>query len=177
MTLEKKSPWGLVVVILMLAFILFCGFNQPIPTKETIFTEEIEEVECLYDTISINRATRYNACASQCDSSPFKTADGTQIVPHKVKDGTQRIVALSRELIYDEYRHKHHPRKGHWQGKFKFGDTITIQSKTHPFLNGEWLVADVLNKRYSSTIDFLTAVGATPKLGIGKDIKIIFNTK
>lgn len=44
--------------------------------------------------------TTYNAVRSQCDRSPLITADGTKIDHNKVKSGKQRIVAISRDLLY-----------------------------------------------------------------------------
>ena len=44
--------------------------------------------------------TTYNAVRSQCDRSPLITADGTKIDHNKVKSGEQKIVAISRDLLY-----------------------------------------------------------------------------
>ena len=44
--------------------------------------------------------TTYNAVRSQCDSSPLITADGTKIDYRKLKSGEQKIVAISRDLLY-----------------------------------------------------------------------------
>ena len=44
--------------------------------------------------------TTYNAVRSQCDRSPLITADGTKIDHRKVKSGEQKIVAISRDLLY-----------------------------------------------------------------------------
>ena len=126
-----------------------------------------------YDTLHLNRGTRYNATVSQCDNTPFKTADGSIIEPSKVKKGTQRWVALSRDLILDQYRYNLFNNKIHWKGYFKFGDTILIESKAHPFINGEWVVHDCMSARAVNSIDFLASVGVIPRLGVAKDVKII----
>jgi hypothetical protein len=147
-----------------------------VPLQEVVIvkadkTPEIVIVE--YDTLHLTRGTRYNATVSQCDDSPFTTADGSIIVPSKVKNGEQRWVALSRDLILDQYRDDLFSNENHWKGYFKFGDTILVESQAHPFINGEWIVHDCMSSRANNSIDFLTAVGASPKLGVAKDVKII----
>jgi hypothetical protein len=147
-----------------------------VPQQEVVIvkTKKVtKKVIVKHDTLHLKRGTRYNATVAQCDESPFKTADGSLIVPSKVKNGKQRWVALSRDLILDQYRDNLYSNEAHWKGYFKFGDTISVESKAHPFINGEWIVHDCMSSRYTNSIDFLTAVGATPRLGVAKDIKII----
>ncbi len=123
--------------------------------------------------IEIDRATTYNAQVSQCDDDPFETADGSRIDPVKLKNKQIRWVALSRDLINDEYRRKHHPSTGHWNGMFRFGDTIIVKSESCPQINGEWVVHDTMNKRYTNSIDFLfDPSNNKPKLGVCTDLKI-----
>lgn len=110
------------------------------------------------DTIHIERATTYQPTTAQCDSDPLTTADGSEIDPNNLK----RWVALSRDLL------------SRWGGPFAYGDTLDIYSKDHPNLNGEWVVHDCMNARYEMSIDFLMSPEDNyPKLGIGKDIKIL----
>lgn len=110
------------------------------------------------DTIHIERATTYQPTTAQCDSDPLTTADGSKIDPNNLK----RWVALSRDLL------------SRWGGPFAYGDTLDIYSKDHPNLNGEWVVHDCMNARYEMSIDFLMSPEDNyPKLGIGKDIKIL----
>lgn len=77
--------------------------------------------------------TTYQAKVSQCDSDPFTTADGTKIVPKKVKNGSQKIVAVSRNLL------KHFP----------YGSTVHIEGF------GYYKVHDTMNKRYTNYVDIL----------------------
>jgi hypothetical protein len=133
----------------------------------------LKKVKLKADTLHLKRGTRYNATVSQCDDTPFKTADGSTIVPSKVKSGEQRWVALSRDLILDKYRDDLYTNEAHWKGYFKFGDTILVESKANPFINGKWVVHDCMSARANNSIDFLTTAGVTPKLGVAKDIKII----
>jgi len=141
----------------------------PIVNKTRILKSKVIK----YDTLHLRRGTRYNATVSQCDDSPFKTADGSVIDPVKVKNGKQRWVALSRDLILDDYRDQLFSNDIHWNGYFKFGDTINVRSKKHPFINGKWVVHDCMSASAHNSIDFLTAVNTTPKLGVAKDVKII----
>lgn len=123
--------------------------------------------------IKIDRATRYNAVEGQCDSSPLVTADGTYIDKSALAKGDLRIVALSWDLIYDKYRQDVRSEDWAWRGEFKFGDTIHVESKSSPFINGKWVVADAMNGRYRRSIDFLCHEdNKGPKLGVCKDLII-----
>jgi hypothetical protein len=58
--------------------------------------------------IQLDRATTYYCNVSQCDNYPFTTADGSVIDPIKLKNKEIRWCALSRDLIWDEYRQTIH---------------------------------------------------------------------
>lgn len=77
--------------------------------------------------------TTYNAVRSQCDSSPLITADGTKIDHRKVKSGKQRIVAISRDLLY----------------AIPLGSVIDIEGY------GKYEVRDTMNSRFKHSIDIL----------------------
>lgn len=77
--------------------------------------------------------TTYNAVRSQCDSSPLITADGTKIDNRKVKSGEQRIVAISRDLLY----------------AIPLGSIIDIEGY------GRYEVRDTMNSRFNHSIDIL----------------------
>lgn len=77
--------------------------------------------------------TTYNAVRSQCDSSPLITADGTKIDHRKVKSGKQRIVAISRDLLY----------------AIPLGSIIDIEGY------GKYEVRDTMNSRFKHSIDIL----------------------
>lgn len=110
------------------------------------------------DTIHLIRSTTYQPTIEQCDSTPFSTASGAKINP----DNYQRWCAISRDL---------HTRYG---GEFDFGDTLDIYSKNHPNINGQWVVQDLLSPKHKMSIDFLMEPYKNiPKLGVGKDVKII----
>lgn len=77
--------------------------------------------------------TTYNAVKSQCDDTPHITADGTKIDHSKVKSGKQRIVAISRDLLW----------------------AIPLGSKVEIDGYGIYEVRDTMNSRYNHCIDIL----------------------
>lgn len=77
--------------------------------------------------------TTYNAVRSQCDSSPLITADGTKINNGKLKNGEQRIVAISRDLLY----------------AIPLGSLIYVEG------HGYYEVRDTMNSRFKHSIDIL----------------------
>lgn len=124
--------------------------------------DEIELSQCYYayapDTISLIRATTYNPVASQCDSNPLHTADGSYIDLDRLKSKKIRWCALSSDLLK----------------VFDYGDTIEVYSEKHKQINGYWVVHDCMAKRWELSIDFLMLPEQNyPKLGIGKDVKIL----
>jgi len=122
--------------------------------------------------IELDRATTYYCNVSQCDNDPFTTADGSVIDPIKLKNKEIRWCALSRDLIWDEYRQTIH--KQGFRGLFEFGDTIVVKSNSNPQINGKWVVHDTMNKRYKNSIDFLIHPdNNNPKLGVCEDVKIL----
>jgi hypothetical protein len=125
--------------------------------------------------IHLNRATTYFCKEQQCDNDPFTTADGSVIDVDKLKRNELRWCALSRDLIWDEYRQTIHSEG--FRGFYRFGDTITVYSKTNPQINGEWVVHDTMNKRYTIAIDFLVhPLNDKTKLGICEDV-ILYKPK
>lgn len=87
-------------------------------------------------------ATCYNATKGQCDSSPFITSIGYKV--NKVNPEAQRYLAVSRDLL----------------GKLNYGDTVWVIGTF--MYDGPWIIADIMNKKYSQRIDFL--VGSHNKL-------------
>ena len=77
--------------------------------------------------------TTYNAVRSQCDRSPLITADGTKIDNNKLKNGEQKIVAISRDLLY----------------AIPLGSIIDIEGY------GKYEVRDTMNSRFNHSIDIL----------------------
>jgi len=126
------------------------------------------------DTTHLVLATTYNTTIEQCDSTPNKTADGSYIDPIKLRNKELRWVALSRDLIWDDYRQTIFEDTTHWRGDWKFGDTLEVYSSKFPHLNGEWVVHDCKHDTCKMSIDFLMdPLHNRPKLGLGRDVKII----
>lgn len=84
--------------------------------------------------------TWYNPCESQCDSDPLITADMSRIDIKKLNNRDIRWIAVSRDLLE----------------KYSMGDTIIIESP-NPRINGEWVIHDKMNKRFTNRIDLLVA--------------------
>jgi hypothetical protein len=144
------------VIVPIFGFILIDKLEDEQPLTPTCNRIELELDYPKPDTLHLERATTYQPTIAQCDSDPLTTADGSKINP----DSLQRWVALSRDLLT------------RWGGQFSFGDTITTYSKTHPQVNGDWVVHDCMNAKYKMSIDFLADFDE--KLGVGKDVKIIY---
>ena len=77
--------------------------------------------------------TTYNAVASQCDSNPFITADGTKIDVKKLKKGKIKYCAVSRDLLW----------------------CIPLGSVVHIEGHGYYEVRDTMNERFDHYIDIL----------------------
>ena len=101
--------------------------------------------------ILIVTATVYNAVPEQTDSTPFITASGARI--NQDNPEHHRWVAVSQDML----------KRG-----YKFGMCIEVQGAGD--LDGVWEIQDVMNKRYTNSIDFL--VENTRKLGKWKGVKI-----
>ena len=81
------------------------------------------------------RITCYQAIPAQCDSDPFVTASGKRIC--RDDPSMHKYAAISRDLL----------------GYYNFGDTIEVKGTFR--YDGYWIVADVMNKRHSRSIDLL----------------------
>ena len=77
--------------------------------------------------------TTYNAVASQCDSAPLITADGTKIDLKKLKNGKLKYAAVSRDLLW----------------------CIPLGSIIHIDGHGYYEVRDTMNERFNHYIDIL----------------------
>ncbi len=184
---SRTNSWWLLLAI---ALILVVGTikkkaNEPlkIPIEPSPTEEEIDSILIdierdselsIVDTLSVERATRYNPSEDQCDDTPYLTADQSFIPIDDLRKRKIRWCALSWDLIYDEYRQDVASRDWAWNGDIRFGDTIYVVSKSKPFINGGWVVHDVMNERYRKSIDFLFHEdNMVPRLGVCNDVKIL----
>ncbi len=159
----------------IIAVIILLATKSPVMNRRKIEHIKHDKLTTGLDTINIKRGTYYNPAKSQCDDTPYYTANMSYIDSNKLKAGKIRWVALSWDLVNDSYRRKVAYRHWAWNGPLKFNTTIKVMSKSHPYLNGDWIVKDVMNPRYRNTMDFLFSEDNSPNLGVAKDIKIVYN--
>ena len=93
----------------------------------------IEETDIVADEIVT--ATTYKAIVGETDSTPNITASGFKISKKNPK--RHRIIAISRDL----------------KRKFKWGERVRIKGAGK--YNGEYVVHDLMNRRYRKRIDIL----------------------
>jgi len=86
-------------------------------------------------TIGTVTVTMYHPVPKQTDSSPYITASGFRL--DKKNPKKDRIIAISRDL----------------KQKLDFGDTVILQGIGK--WDGEYVVHDVMNKRFKNRIDIL----------------------
>ena len=106
--------------------------------EEDTYDYWYEEPE-IRDTVLL---TWYNPVSSQCDADPLITADMSKINLEKLKNREIKWIAVSRDLLKN----------------YNMGDTVIIESK-NPRINGEWVIHDKMNKRFTKRIDLLVASG------------------
>ena len=104
----------------------------------------------MYDVIEVT-ATTYSPSVKETDSTPLVTASGFKINPKNPK--RHRIIAVSRDL----------------KKKYKFGTKVKVSGAGK--YNGEYVVRDVMNKRYKKRIDIL--IGRKDKQTKLKNVKIL----
>ena len=113
---------------------LFISFIMLLlPLKVTTTNVEIEESNL--EELGIVTVTTYRATAEETDSTPNITASGFKISKKNPKK--HRIIAVSRDL----------------KRKLKFGQRVQLRNAGK--YNGEYVVRDVMNKRYKKRIDIL----------------------
>lgn len=120
------------VIVFALLMSLLCDIVYWNGYRHGISHETVKEIKVPYYVVE---CTTYNATIGQCDSTPFVTASGMKIDPSK--PGSHKYLALSRDLLK----------------LFNYGDTVVVQG-TNKY-DGEWVVADCMNKRFTSRIDLL----------------------
>jgi len=179
--MKKTKVISLVLLFILFIIMLFgiglkhCSHSRldEFITKDHLVDTILKDPAKSYDTIDIIRATTYNAVTGQCDSTPFNTADGSFIDANLLYEKELRWVALSRDLIKDEYRDGLYMNRNHWRGYFKFGDTIVVSSVSSLQINGKWVVHDCMAPKYKKSVDFLfDPRNNNPKLGVCTDLKI-----
>lgn len=123
----SDKEWAVLGVIGVVFAALLLIFGEP--------KTEIVEVERERE-IYVVTATVYHAVEGQCDDSPLITASGAKIA--SVESAyDHRYIAVSRDLL----------------DVFPYGTRVEVTGCGE--LNGEYIVADTMNRRYKGYIDIL----------------------
>ena len=109
-----------------------------------------KETETEFYDVTDVVATTYTPSVRETDSTPLITASGFKINPKNPK--RHRIIAVSRDL----------------KKKYKFGTRVKVSGAGK--YSGEYVVRDVMNKRYRKRIDIL--IGHKDKQTKFKNVKI-----
>ena len=109
-----------------------------------------KETETEFYDVTDVVATTYTPSVKETDSTPLITASGFKINPKNPK--RHRIIAVSRDL----------------KKKYKFGTRVKVSGAGK--YSGEYVVRDVMNKRYRKRIDIL--IGHKDKQTKFKNVKI-----
>jgi hypothetical protein len=101
--------------------------------------------------------SHYYPSVAQCDAEPLITADMSRIDTVALRNGTLKWCALSRDMIWCEYRQTLTKDTTVWRGKYRFGDSIYVSGL------GWYEVHDAMNARWKQKLDILsyTRVGMT----------------
>ena len=105
-----------------------------LPLEVTTTNVEIEESSNL-EELGVVTVTTYKPISGETDSTPNVTASGFKISRKNPKK--HRIIAVSRDL----------------KRKLRFGQRVRLRNAGK--YNGEYVVRDVMNKRYKKRIDIL----------------------
>jgi len=104
----------------------------------------------LHFTFTFVSISHYYPDVKQCWGDPTITSDGSKIDTVALRNGQLKWCALSRDMIWCEYRQTLTKDTTVWRGKYRFGDSIYVSGL------GWYVVKDVLNKRYKNAIDVLS---------------------
>lgn len=107
------------------------------PREVVVVEERVQEVFVDREVDAyIVTATVYHAVEGQCDDSPLVTASGAKIASAE-SAYEHRYLAVSRDML----------------DVFPYGTKVEICGCGE--LDGEWVVADTMNRRYKGYIDLL----------------------
>lgn len=162
--MERKIIY-LVLFLLGLAWSpsgIYYFFHQEVKEEKTVAAKikvvTREKHESVYDIVVTLRGTTYQPVAPQCDSDPLITSNMTRINLKKLKEGSQKLMAIS----YDIKR----------KYGFKFGDEFDIFTKNGDYL-GRYVFCDHMNERIKNTADLMIHPSQKPTSYKGMVIKRI----
>jgi hypothetical protein len=119
-------------------FLLTVGFFSSLPGAVTNYLPALVS----YESFKLDTLTIYNPALSQCDSDPLITASNNKISRERLKAGSLRWMAVSRNMLI------------RWGGRLHFGDTVRLHAGDHT-IDGQWIIQDTMNKRYKNRGDLL----------------------
>ena len=128
------------VILLSWLFLLASGSFSILPGATSVARLEIVNSKLF----TLDTLTVYNPSRTQCDSDPYVTASNKRINMDKLRKGSIRWMALSRNLLK------------RWGGQLNYGDTIMLHSGDTS-IDGRWIIQDTMNKRFKNRGDLLFA--------------------
>jgi 3D (Asp-Asp-Asp) domain-containing protein len=133
----SKWDWigTIVCALVVLGIAVIVWWIEP---REVVKVEERVEEVVVYREVDVYvvTATVYHAVEGQCDDSPLVTASGAKIASAE-SAYDHRYLAVSRDLL----------------DVFPYGTMVEVSGCGE--LDGEYTVADTMNKRYKGYIDLL----------------------
>ena len=126
------------IVCVTFAIILASGYLTTLPGATTGIRMGVAS----HEIFNLDTLTIYHPSKSQCDSDPFVTASNKKINLKKLKEGSIRWMAISRDMLK------------RWGGKLNYGDTVELQAGDSS-IDGTWIIQDTMNKRYKNRGDLL----------------------
>ena len=120
-----------IIAWLLIGCVVFWAENP-----EVIIEEKKVYIEVESEVTYVVTATMYHAVEGQCDDSPLVTASGAKISSAE-SAYEHRYLAVSRDLL----------------DVFPYGTMVEVSGCGE--LDGEWVVADTMNRRYKGYIDLL----------------------
>lgn len=129
---------------------------KEVATKIKVVTRE--KRESVYDIVVTLRGTTYQPVASQCDGDPLVTSDMTRVNLKKLKEGSQKLMAISYDIKI--------------KYGFRFGDKFDIFTKNGDYL-GRYVFCDHMNERIKNTVDLMIHPNQKPTSYEGMVIKRI----
>ena len=129
----------LIAIVCMSALIiLVSGYFTTLPGGTTAK----KTTSLLRETFTLDTLTIYNPSMSQCDSDPLVTASNMRIDVQKLRQGSIRWMAISRDMLK------------RWGGRLNYGDTVQLRAED-PAIDGNWVIQDTMNKRFKNRGDLL----------------------
>jgi hypothetical protein len=147
-----------VKLVVFTSIVLLFTFTLTLPGATTARNSVLRISEMfILDTLTI-----YNPTSRQCDRDPLVTASNKTIDIHKLKAGSIRWMALSRNMLK------------RWGGALNYGDTIVLQAGDS-IVDGNWVIQDTMNKKFFNRGDLLFDESRTK--GMWKNVTLLRTKK